>query len=90
MASESDSGLAQMKKAVNDLWSSIVREGANEVIFHDHSGSLARIREEAGGYRIAWLDDQGEPATWQESDRNFDNPRQAALYAFQGHDRQPD
>lgn len=77
----------QMRQAVADLWSQPAESGEDFIVFHDHFGNPARIRHDGGSYLIAWaLDSEGELA-WDEDSRSFDNPRQAALHAFQGPDK---
>ncbi|HEV3312623.1 MAG TPA: hypothetical protein VG815_19085 [Chloroflexota bacterium] len=73
-----------MRRAVTDLWSQIVEADDDAVVFFDHFGNPARIRREEGKYRIGWKVIDAEPYEWQESPRAFDNPREAALHAFQG------
>jgi hypothetical protein len=81
--------LEAMKKAVNDLWSTIARHGDNYVVFYDHFAVPARIRFDGSIYRIAWAEDpEGDGnSVWTETERTFENPREAAFYAFQGSDR---
>jgi hypothetical protein len=81
--------LEAMKKAVNDLWSTIARQGDDYVIFYDHFAVPTRVRFDGTAYRIAWADDPegAGNSTWHESPRTFENPREAAFHAFQGSDR---
>jgi hypothetical protein len=81
--------LEGMTKAVNDLWSAVARHGDDYVVFYDHFAVPARIRYEGGVYRIAWAEetDKADSTRWNESERTFENPREAVFYAFQGRDR---
>ena len=73
----------QLRRAIADLWSQPIESGADYVVFYDHFGNPARIREQEGAYLIAWAV-ESPTAGWDEYGRRFDNPRQAALHAFQG------
>jgi hypothetical protein len=73
-----------MTRAIADLWSQVIESGDDFVIFHDHYGNPARIRIENNEYRIAWVVETNGQSRWDENERAFDSPREAALYAFQG------
>jgi len=77
-------GVEAMKRAVADLWSQCVGTGDDFVAFYDHEGSIARVRQEGDAYRIAWVQEGDGDTRWLESEREFDNPREAAFVAFQG------
>ena len=76
--------IEEMARAIGDLWSQVVQTGSDYVVFYDHYGSPARVRYTDDGYLIAWADDAAEEPVWNESERTFDSPREAALRAFQG------
>jgi hypothetical protein len=80
--------LEAIERAVHDLWTQVVRKGEDHVVFYDHDLRPARVRYVAGHYRIAWAEENAEgKAVWVESERHFDNPREATFYAFQGRAR---
>ena len=81
---ESESPAEGMRRAVADLWSQSIATGDDYLVFHDHFGNPARLRHEDGRYFIAWVVDGDGEARWDEDENSFDNPRQAALHAFQG------
>ena len=85
MKSESsDTSAEAMVSAVSDLWSHVIESGDDFVIFHDHYGNPARIRIDDGKYRIGWVIEEAGNSRWDENERPLDNPREAALHAFQG------
>lgn len=84
LEAEAATPLDQMKRAVADLWSQSISTGDDWVAFYDHDGKPARLRWDGTGYRIAWVIGPDDSPEWDESDDEFDNPRQAALHAFQG------
>lgn len=83
----SESPVEAMQRAVADLWSQVIRTGNDHLIFYDHDGNPARLRYEEGMYRIGWVETAGDESQWDEPERRFDSPREAALRAFQGPER---
>lgn len=71
-------------KAVADLWSQVIQSGEDYVIFYDHYGNPARIRKDQDDYYVAWAVDQHGKSVWDENGEPIENPRHAALLAFQG------
>lgn len=74
----------KLARAVADLWSQVIESGDDYVVFHDHYGNPARVRKVGGSYYVAWAMEEGDAGVWNENSSPIDNPRQAALYAFQG------
>lgn len=84
VAPSQDTSQEVMMRAVADLWSQVIEVDDDHIVFYDHYGNPARLRRTENRYFIAWVtEESGEPA-WDESDRAFESPREAALHAFQG------
>jgi len=84
LADAAQNPIDQLKQAAADLWTSVARSGEDHIVFFDHAGCPTRVRLEDGGFRIGWADTADEGGSWVESTRRFEDPREAAFYAFQG------
>jgi hypothetical protein len=73
----------QLRVAVRDLWSMPVDSGETHIIFQDRRHLSARVAlEEDGEFSVSW--EPAEGGEWITQGRRFDNPREAALHAYQG------
>jgi|SRR5581483_3104185 len=79
-----DSPLDAMRRAVTDLWSQPLQTGDDYIVFADHYGNPTRIRMDGDQYFVAWAVEDGNSSRWDEDPHSYDNPRHAALHAFQG------
>ncbi|HEX8917617.1 MAG TPA: hypothetical protein VF898_03870 [Chloroflexota bacterium] len=71
----------RLQRAARDLWSQVIDLGESYVVFIDRRGLHTRVElGEDGFFRVSWQD---EPS-WITFPRTFENPREAALHAYQG------